>query len=70
MIANASLLLFAGVSIASIARRCQYDNNAEDLFTHYSGTGEQGCRFGNENIIRFVKLIMLVREGLIEADVG
>ena len=40
---HASLLLFAGVSIASVARRlgaCEYDNNAENISAYHSGTGK------------------------------
>ena len=37
------LLLFAGVSIASVARRtwtCKHDNNTEDISAYYSGVRE------------------------------
>lgn len=39
---HASLLLFAGVSIASVAqiRTCQYDYNTENISSYYSGTGK------------------------------
>lgn len=54
---HASLLLFAGVSIASVAAQtgaCKYDYNTENILAHYSGTGEQRCRSGDENFIRII----------------
>lgn len=40
---HASLLLFTGVSIASVAKKIgtfEYDNNTENIFTYYSGIGK------------------------------
>ena len=51
---HASLLLFAGVSIACGAQigACEYDNNAENISAYHSGTGKQGCGSGNEDFVR------------------
>ena len=33
---------------------CKHDYNTENIPAHYSGTGEQRCRSGDENFIRII----------------